>query len=252
MNVNLKRNCELELGVTLKTRFINEISSVVGRSFEDLICKYFKGNFVQTNVNNVESAFSDVRQRDTYFSVKYSQAVKSKTLSTVTGDNFRFTTIAKMISQSVLMSEGKYTFELGRIKSRKELEKFMEDKTITTNKFGIIAGYAYDTFLNPDTICLKVMTSNILTGQELYNKLLKVYDEFSDMKKELRSHTVTKIFGHDTTQEFELPAGDSEISLMKDSIQKDIIDVVFETKEELIEKLLQLDFINNKQYNTAN
>ena len=237
MKVKLKPVCDLELGVLLKTKFINQISSVVGRDFEDLICKYFNGNFVQTNINAVESAFSDVRQDDTYFSVKYSQAVKNKTLSTVTGDNFRFTTIAKMISQSVLMSEGKYTFELGNITSRKELEKFMEDKTITTNKFGIIAGYAYEDLYNKDSVYLKVMTSNVLTGQELYNKLLQVYDEFGDMKKELRSHTVTKIFGHDTTQVFELPAGDTEISLIKEHIQTNILDVVFETKEDLLKKL---------------
>ena len=241
--VKLKQNCELELGVTLKTHYVGAISSVVGRDFEDLICKYFKGNYVQTNINAVESAFSDVREIDTYFSVKYSQAVKDKTLSTVTGDNFRFTTIAKMISQSVLMVEGKYTHELSQIKSRKELEKFMEDKTITTNKFGIIAGYAYEESSNPDKVYLKIMTSNILTGKELYNKLLKVYDEFGDMKKELRSHTVTKIFGHDTTQVFELPAGDTEISLMKDTIKENILDTVFTTKEDLIKKILELDFI---------
>ena len=101
--IKLKKDCELELGVTLKTHYVGAISSVVGRDFEDLISKYFKGNYVQTNINAVESAFSDVRELDAYFSVKYSQAVKNKTLSTVTGDNFRFTTIAKMISQSVLM-----------------------------------------------------------------------------------------------------------------------------------------------------
>ena len=94
------------------------------------------------------------------------------------------------------------------------------------------------------TVVVQPKSTAILSGgQELYNKLLQVYDEFGDMKKELRSHTVTKIFGHDTTQVFELPAGDTEISLMKDTIKENILDTVFTTKEDLIKKILELDFI---------
>lgn len=240
----LKRNCELELSLLLQNKFIDKISSVVGRDFEDLICKFFRGRFVQTNVNAVESAFSDVRQDDTYFSIKYSQAVKDKTLATVTGDNFRTTTIAKMISQSVLMSEGKYTHELGQIKSRKELDEFMEDKIISSNKFGIIAGYSWiENGIWPgqeSDVNLKISYSNILTGQELYKRLLKVYDEFGDMKKELRSLTITRVFGKGGEHIFHLPLGDSNISKMKEYIQKNIMDTIFETPESLLDTIREL------------
>ena len=263
-NYKLKPNCELELSLLLQNKFVDKISSVVGRDFEDLICKYFEGNFLQTNVNAVESAFSDVRQDDTYFSIKYSQAVKDKTLATVTGDNFRTTTIAKMISQSVLMSEGKYTHELGQIKSRKELDEFMKDKTITSNKFGIIAGYSWiDNLHNrgifvDDALCkdvnLKISFSNILTGQELYKRLLQVYDEFDDMKKELRSLTITRIFGKGGEQIFRLPIGDSNIANIKEYVQKNIMDTIFETPESLIDKLRNIpeDIIKKRMLNETN
>ena len=241
--IKLKQGCKSELGIKLHQHFLGKISGVVGRDFEDLICDYFDGNYTQTNIQDrVESAFCDVRKDDTYISVKYSQAVKDKTLSTVTGDNFRTTTIAKMISQSVLMSEGKYTYELGQLNSREELEEFMKDKTITSNKFGIIAGYCYDSDTT-DEIVLKVMTSNILSGQQLYNKLLQVYDEFGDMKKELRSHTITKVFGESDTSYFNLPIGDTDITLMKKEFNK-INNNIYKDKKSYLNKIQE--FVNEK------
>ena len=128
--------------MSFKSNGYQIIRKIISKELSDFICDYFDGNYTQTNIQDrVESAFCDVRKDDTYISVKYSQAVKDKTLSTVTGDNFRTTTIAKMISQSVLMSEGKYTYELGQLNSREELEEYMKDKTITSNKLGIIAAY---------------------------------------------------------------------------------------------------------------
>ena len=79
--IKLKQGCETELGIKLHQHFLGKISGVVGRDFEDLICDYFDGNYTQTNIQDrVESAFCDVRKDDTYISVKYSQAVKDKTL----------------------------------------------------------------------------------------------------------------------------------------------------------------------------
>ena len=239
----LKSGIDLELSVLLQKKFIDQISSVVGRDFEDLIVKYFSGGFIQTNVGTVESAFSDVKQGDTYYSVKYSKAVKSKTLATVTGDNFRLTTIGNLISRSVLASEGKFTNALSKIKSQKELKEFMKDKKISTNKFGIIAGYA---FKDGDSIILKVQYSNILTGKELYNKLLKFYSSFKDINKQLRSHTVTKIFGHAGTEEFKLPAGDSVVANIKDEVEKLIIDKIFTSPADIIDAIKKLPSNVNK------
>ena len=242
-NFKLKPSIELELSLLLQNKFINKISSVVGRDFEDLMCKYVDGDFTQTNINAVESAFCDIKKDDTYYSIKYSKSVQNKPLSTVTGDNFRYTTIAKMISQSVLMSEGKYTHELSQINSIRELSEFMKDKNITKNKFGVVAGFSW---IEPRSdweigrmvpkVVLKLQYSNILTGQELYNKLLNVYKEFGDMKKELRSHVITKIFGHNGTRTHELPMGDSKRASLKKNIQENVMDAILDTPHSLIEK----------------
>tara|TARA_Y100000034_G_C6792715_1_gene355042 strand:+ start:53 stop:835 length:783 start_codon:yes stop_codon:yes gene_type:complete len=241
--LKLKSGSELELSILLQKKFIEQISSVVGRDFEDVIVKYFTGGFKQTNVGNVESAFSDVRQGNTYYSVKYSKAVANSTLAKVTGDNFRLTTIGNLISRAVLASEGKYTNELKQIKNKKELEDFMKDKKISSNSFGIIAGYA---FKKGDAIILKVQYSNILTGKELYKKLLTFYDSFKNINKQMRSHTVTKIFGHPGTEEFVLPAGDSIIANMKDKVEELILDKIYTTPEDLLLNIKKLPSILGK------
>jgi len=239
----LKSGIDLELSLLLQKKFIDQISSVVGRDFEDLIVKYFSGGFAQTNVGTVESAFSDVQQGDTYYSVKYSKAVKSQALSKVTGDNFRYTTIGKLISHSVLASEGKFTQELSKIKFQKELKEFMKDKKLSTNSFGIIAGYA---FKDGDSIILKIQYSNILSGKQLYNKLFKFYKSSKDINTPLRSHTITKIFGHAGTEEFKLPAGDSVIANIKDEVEKLIIDKVFVSPADIINAIQKLPSTVNK------
>ncbi len=239
----LKSGIDLELSLFLQKKFIDKKSDVVGREFEDLIVKYFTGGFAQTNVGTVESAFSDVKQGNTYYSVKYSKAVASSTLSTVTGNNFRYTTIGKLISQSVLASEGRFTNELSKIKSQKELKEFMKDKKISTNNFGIIAGYA---FKDGDSIILKIQYSNILSGKELYNKLLKFYRSTKDINAQLRSHTVTKVFGAAGAEEFKLPAGDSVIANIKDEVEKLIIDPVFALPADIIDAIKKLPGILGK------
>lgn len=240
--LKLKSGSELELSVLLQKKFIDKISSVVGRDFEDVIVKYFTGGFKQTNVGNVESAFSDVRQGNTYYSVKYSKAVANSTLAKVTTDNFRMTTIGDLISRAALASEGKHTYALKQIKNKKELEDFMKDKKISSNSFGIIAGYA---FKKGDDIILKVQYSNILTGKELYKKLLTFYSSVNDINKKMRSHTITKIFGHAGTQEFILPAGESIIADMKDKVEELIIDKIYDTPEDFMSAIKKLPSVLN-------
>ena len=43
--LKLKSGSELELSILLQKKFIEQISSVVGRDFEDVIVKYFTGGF---------------------------------------------------------------------------------------------------------------------------------------------------------------------------------------------------------------
>ena len=100
----LKSGIDLELSLLLQKKFIDQISSVVGRDFEDLIVKYFSGGFAQTNVGTVESAFSDVKQGNTYYSVKYSKAVKSQTLSKVERDTiqikYKYNTVGRLCNKN--------------------------------------------------------------------------------------------------------------------------------------------------------
>ena len=171
--IKLKQGCKSELGIKLHQHFLGKISGVVGRDFEDLICDYFDGNYTQTNIQDrVESAFCDVRKDDTYISVKYSQAVKDKTLSTVTGDNFRTTTIAKMISQSVLMSEGKYTYELGQLNSREELEEFINN--LTQSQFNKLQTF----FETMPRVRHNIKYQNPKTGKEFEMNLTGTSDFF--------------------------------------------------------------------------
>ena len=93
----------LELSVSLQ----KPDDQVNGDTFENLIVKYFDGGFKQTNGKRM-TPFYDVKQGKTYYSVKYSKAVKSGTLGSVAGDNIK-TTIAQLISQTVLASGGKYS-----------------------------------------------------------------------------------------------------------------------------------------------
>ncbi len=234
----LKSGVDLELSVLLQKKFFGKKSSEVGRPFENLIVKYFSGGFEQTNVGTVESAFSDVRQRNTYYSVKYSKAVESKTLADVTGDNFRRTTIAHLISQVVLASEGEFTNALSEIQSLEGLKEFMKGRKISDNKYGIIAGY---TFKDGDSIILKVQYSNILTGKKIYDKLLKFYRPPNiSMNKKLRTHIVTSIFGNAGTKEFKLPAGDSTVGNIKDEVEKLIINEIFTSRADIIDAIKKL------------
>ena len=223
----------LELSVSLQ----KPDDQVNGDTFENLIVKYFRGGFKQTNGKKV-TPFYDVKQGKTYYSVKYSQAVKSGTLGSVAGDNIK-TTIAQLISQTVLASGGKYSEELGEIQSLRGLKGFMKDRKIPDNKYGIIAGYA---FKDGDSIILKVQYSNILTGKEIYDKLLKFYRPPNiSMNKELRGHIVTKIFGPDYgTEEFKLPAGDSTVGNIKDEVEKLIINEIFTSRADIIDAIKKL------------
>ena len=222
----------LELSVSLQ----KPDDQVNGDTFENLIVKYFNGGFKQTNGKRV-TPFYDVKQGKTYYSVKYSKAVKSGTLASVTGDNIK-TTIAQLISQTVLASGGEYSEELGEIQSLKGLKGFMKGRKISDNKYGIIAGY---TFKDGDSIILKVQYSNILTGKEIYDKLLKFYSPPNiSMNKELRRYTVTKIFGDAGTKEFKLPAGDSTVGNIKDEVEKLIINEIFTSRADIIDAIKKL------------
>jgi len=237
----LKQHKIKELSSLLQNKFIDKNSTVVGRDFEDLVIEYFEGGYRQTNIEGkVQSAFSDVTDDDdTYFSVKWSEAVWDSPLSKVCGDNFRYTTPAKLISQCVLMSEGKYTNELKHM-SYEDLIKFMQDKEITNNKFGILTGYASFTEQGPNEIpkelVFKIKYSNILTGLELYSKLLDVVRDYG-IDKELRSHTITKVFGEQGNQEFFFKTESPEIYKLRKVLKDTIMDNTFNTEKDMLQAL---------------
>ena len=80
----------------------------------------------------------------------------------------------------------------------------------------------------------------------MYKKLLTFYDSFKNINKQMRSHTVTKIFGHPGTEEFVLPAGDSIIANMKDKVEELILDKIYTTPEDLLLNIKKLPSILGK------
>ena len=67
-----------------------------------------------------------------------------------------------------------------------------------------------------------------------------------DINKQMRSHTVTKVFGHPGTEEFVLPAGDSIIANMKDKVEELILDKIYTTPEDLLLNIKKLPSILGK------
>jgi hypothetical protein len=238
-NVTLKNaGKELEMGVELKKSF-PRIADFRGTKFENFLINYFKINgqsLSPTNEGGKTSAFSDVVEAgsNTYYSVKWSS---SPTLNQIASGNMKDVTPAKAISQLVLKGEGKHSRALSKMEDMAALKKYVADQGGPVNaNWGIIGGYASEV---GEDIALKFYLSNVLSGQEVYDKLIEAIPTFKgsfndQMNKRLGGLLVSRVFDDAGTQTITLTSGDEAIRNMKKDIEKLAIEPLFTKPQNLI------------------